>query len=274
MIAFSKRKGSKSKKGVKVATSPPQIVSKNLANAITVLSKKAFKKELETKYRAEYIVNNQLVTAGAAVPANLARMLPGIAAGTGDSERVGDRIEPIKGKCDVTVHFQATPSGGANGPYSDVEVHILFLAVKGAKNAAQVATTPVGTLLRNGLGGNFDPTVGSAPQTDFLENINLCPVNTDQFTVLKRMSHRFAKGDYDINGPASGSGGTQKSMMSPKHTFTYSWKPPALEYNATVDTFPTNHYPVYIMWLTTLDGGPYGGNVYYGTRSELWYKDA
>ena len=30
----------------------------------------------------------------------------------------------------------------------------------------------------------------------------------------------------------------------------------------------------YLSYGTTLDGGPYAGDVYYGSRSELWYKDA
>lgn len=236
--------------------------------------KSVAKSQMETKYRAEYIDQNLGVTAGTSVPAGLRRILPTIAVGTGDSDRVGDRIEPIRGKCNVTVHFQATPSGGA-GAFSDVDVHILFLAVKGARNQATVGVTPANSLLKNGSGGNFDPAVGSATQTVFLESINQCPVNTDQFTVLKKMTKRFAKGDYDINGPAGPTtSGPPKCNISPKHTFVYDWKPPALEYNATLDTLPTNHYPVFILWCTTLDGGPYAGDVYYGSRSELWYKDA
>lgn len=260
-----KRRGRKAMRKSSVAK-----VSRPLRRAIKAVAKS----QMETKYRAEYIDQNLGVTAGTAVPAGLRRMLPSINQGAGDSDRVGDRIEPMRAKTMVTVHFQATPSGGA-GAFSDVDVHIVFLAVKGARTSNTVGATPAGTLLKNGAGGNFDPSVGSATQTVFLESINQCPVNTDQFTVLSRQTRRFAKGDYDINGPAGPTtSGPPKCNLSPKHTFTYNWKPPTLDYNATVDTFPTNHYPVFVVWCTTLDGGPYAGDVYYGSRSELWYKDA
>lgn len=245
-------------------------ISAPLRRAIKAVAKS----QMETKYRAEYIDQNLGVTAGTVVPAGLRRLMPSLAQGNGDSDRIGDRILPTRAKASVTVHFQATPSGGA-GAFSDVDVHIIFLAVKGAKTAATVAQTPAGTLLKNGAGGNFDPAVGSVSQTIFLESVNQCPVNTDQFIVLSRQTRRFAKGDYDINGPAGPTtSGPPKCNLSPKHTFTYNWKPPTLDYNSSLDTFPTNHYPLFVVWCTTLDGGPYAGDVYYGSRSELWYKDA
>lgn len=258
------------------STTKSQAVARpvKVSPALTQAIQRVVSRNIETKYRAEYIAQNVGVVAGATIPADLKRIMPSIAQGTGDNERIGDKIEPVKAKCDITIHFQATPSGGTAGAYSDCEVHLLVLAVKGAKTAAQVATTAANTLLRDGNGGNTDPTLGAFTQVQFLENVNHFPVNTDQFTLLKRMTHRFAKGDYDINGPAAGSGGTQKCFASPKRTFTYQWKPPTLEYNSAVDTFPTNHYPVYVMWVTALDGGPYSGNIYYGARTELWYKDA
>lgn len=266
-------KGKSTKKGFmpkKSKANKPR-VSAPLRRAIKAVAAS----QMETKYRAEYIDQNVGVTAGTtAVPLCLRRMVPQISQGTGDSDRVGDSLMPIRAKTDITVHFQSTPSGGA-GAFSDVDVHVLFLAVKGARTASTVAAIPAGTLLKNGGGGNFDPTVGSATQTVFLEDINLCPVNTDQFTVLSRQVRRFAKGDYDINGPAGPTtSGPPKSNLSPKHTFTYTWKPPKFEYNNSLDVFPENHYPVFVIWCTTLDGGPYAGDVYYGSRSEILYKDA
>jgi len=247
--------------------------AKNSAFAKKVL--KVVNRKEETKFVSEYIAQNVGLTAGAVVPANLNRMLVPVAQGPGDNQRIGDRINPIRAVTRITVHFQSTPTGGTSGPCSDLEVNCLVLAVKGARTSATVALTPAGSLLKIGNGNNQDPgPVGTYTQANFIENINHMPVNTDQFTVLKRFKHRFAKGDYDLNGPASGTGNAQKSVHSPCHTFTYAWKPPALEYNEAVDTFPTNHYPVYIMWVSALDAGSYGGNVYYGTKTELFYKDA
>jgi len=265
-------------RGTRKATSSKAIVRKAVKKAQnSIFAKKVMSvvnRREETKYVSEYIAQNQLVTAGASVPGNLNRMIVGIAQGTADNERIGDKINPVRAVTRITVHFQATPSGGPNGPFSDVEVHCLVLAVKGARTSATVALTPANTLLKLGNGANGDPSVGTYTQTAFIENINHLPVNTDQFTVLKKYKHRFAKGDFDLNGPASAAAGAQRSVTSPCHTFTYGWKPPALDYNDSADVFPTNHYPVYIMWVSALDGGPYSGNVTYGTQTQMYFKDA
>jgi len=246
-------------------------ISKPMKSAI----QKIVRKNIETKYVAEYIAQNQGVTAGtAAVPTCLKRMIPQLPQGVADANRIAEKVTPVRANMDITVHFQSTPTGGTSGPCSDLEVHCLVLLVKGAKNAATVGQTPASTLLKNGTGGNFDPLVGSVSQAAFIEDVNHCPVNTEQFTVLRRFKHRFAKGDYDLNGPASGTGNAQKSVHTPCHTFRYSWKPPTLDYNSNLDVFPTNHYPVYVLWVSALDGGSYGGNVYYGARTEMYYKDA
>lgn len=264
-------------RGKSKATSSKAIVRKAVKKAQnSIFAKKVMKvvsRKEETKFVSEYIAQNQLVTAGASVPANLNRMIVGIAQGTADDQRIGDRINPVKAVTRITVHFQATPSG-STGAFSDVEVNCLVLAVKGARTNATVAQTPANTLLKLGNGANGDPSVGTYTQTAFIENINHLPVNTDQFTVLKKYKHRFAKGDYDLNGPASAAAGAQRSVFSPCHTFTYSWKPPTLDYNDTADVYPTNHYPVYIMWVSALDGGSYAGNVTYGTQTQMFYKDA
>jgi len=152
------------------------------------------------------------------------------------------------------------------------------LAVKGCGTAAAVAALPAKQLLRTGAGINCDPDAGVFNQYEFLEQVNHYPVNTEQYTVLKHFKHRFAKGSYDINGPPGTNGTTQICITPPSHTFQYSWVPPTLKYGTDptgVPTLlPTNHYPVYIMWATTNDGGPYQGLLYYGFRTDLWYKDA
>lgn len=267
-MVFIKMKGKKrTKKGFmpRKKTAKPK-VSRPLRAAIKAVAKS----QMETKYSGEEVWANQLVQAGASVPANLNRMLPQVAVGTGDNQRVGDRIEPVRAVTRWTVHFQ----NGVSTNFEDLQYNLLVLAVKGAKNGATVGATPINTLLRNGAGGNLDPTVGAFTQAQFIENINHLPVNTDQFTVLKHFKHRFAKGSYDITGVPGVNASTQTSIQAPCVTFTYSWKPPTLDYNNTVDTLPTNHYPVFIHWVSVNDAGAYSGNLYYGMRTDLYYKDA
>ena len=267
--AVGKRAFTNYKKRVAKANKKANVKSKK---GIVALVKKELNREQETKYVSEYIDSNLGITAGTSMPAGLRRMLCAVTTGTGDNQRVGDKIQPVMAKTSITVHFQATPSG-STGDFSDCIVHCYVLSVKGAKNQGTVALVPANSLLKLGTGANGDPSVGTYTQSAFLENVNHMPINKDQFTVLKHFQCRLAKGDYDLNGPSSAAAGAQRSVFPPAKTFTYKWKPPALLYNAAADSLPTNHYPVFCLWVTTTDGGPYAGNVYYGSHSELYYKD-
>jgi len=273
MISFGKKgKGfkPKSKSKVAVAKAPIVTVGKAAATAIRAIAKSTMKKELETKYVADELANNILVTAGASVPAGLIRMLPRVAQGLDDFNRIGDKIEPTSAITKWTVHFQ----NGVSTNFEDLQLNLLVLAVKGAKNSASVAQTPANSLLRNGQGGNTDPTVGAFTQNQFIEQVNHYPVNTDQFTVLRHFKHRFAKGSYDITGVPGVAASTQIAREPPCVTFTYKWKPPPLIYNSTLDVLPTNHYPVYILWVSVNDAGAYSGNLVHGCRTDLYFKDA
>lgn len=258
----SSKKGFQPKKSKQTAPK----VSAPLRSAIKAIAKA----ELETKYSGETILNNTLVQAGASVPGGLIRMLPGVAGGTGDNERIGDKIEPVRAITRWVVHFK----NNVSNTFEDLQYNLLVLQVKGAKTATAVAGLTANTLLRNGTGGNTDPAVGVFSQQQFIEEVNNYPVNTDQFTILKHFKHRFAKGSYDVTGAPGVNATSQIANASPCVTFEYSWKPPKLDYNSNLDVLPTNHYPVFIHWVSVNDGGAYGGNLFYGVRTDLYYKDA
>ena len=264
-MAFISLKKGKSKLGKKKAGKKAK-VSQPLRNAIKAVAKS----QMETKYVGETIFANVLVPAGASVPGNLNRMLPTMAQGPGDDQRVGDRVEPIRATTRWTVHFQ----NGISNNFEDLQYNLLVLQVKGIKNGIALATLPANLLLRNGQGGNVDPSIGTFTQPQFIESVNHYPVNTDQFTVLKHFKHRFAKGSYDVTGVPGANASTQCAIQPPCVTFSYTWKPPSLDYNAAVDILPTNHYPVFIHWVSVNDGGAYSGNLWYGCRTDLFYKDA
>lgn len=262
---FAKKTTMKAGRPVRKAMAKP-MVSRPLRAAIKAVAKS----QMETKYVGETIFAQQLVTAGASVPGNLNRMLAQVGQGNADNQRIGDKIEPIRAITRWTVHFQNAVSTN----FEDLQYNLIVLAVKGVKNGAALATVPANSLLRNGAGGNVDPGVGAFSQNQFIEQVNHYPVNTDQYTVLKHFKHRFAKGSYDITGVPGAAATGQIANSPPCVTFTYSWKPPTLDYNSAVDTLPTNHYPVFIHWVSVNDAGAYSGNLVYGCRTDLFYKDA
>jgi len=195
-------------------------------------------------------------------------MLPGVASGVGDSQRLGDKIEPVSATTRWTVHWL----NGVSTNFEDLQLNLLVLSVKGAKTQPLVAGIPAGGLLKNGVGGTADPN--GFTQVQFIEEVNHYPVNTDQYTVLKHFKRRFAKGSYDITGVAGANATSQNAIEKPCVTFTYRWKPPTLLYNQIADTLPSNHYPVYVIWVSVSDGGAYSGNLAHGCRTDLFFKDA
>lgn len=242
------------------------VVSAPLREAI----KRVTKGQMETKYSGETFAANTIVTAGISTPAGLLRMLPSVGSGVGDNQRLGDKIEPTSATTRWTIHW----SNGISNNFEDLQVNLIVLSVKGAKTQPLVAGVPGNALLKNGTGGTTDPTLGGFTQPQFIEEVNHYPVNTDQYTVLKHFKRRFAKGSYDVTGPPGANASTQCAIEKPCVTFTYRWKPPTLLYNQIADTLPSNHYPVYVIWCSVNDGGAYSGNLAYGVRTDLFYKDA
>lgn len=225
--------------------------------------------KIETKYVGQDIVGGALVTSGGPTPGILQGMLPAISQGVGDFQRTGERIQPVRATARFVVHFN-----GSNNNFDDLTVHLLCLTVKGASTANAVAQIPRQTLLRGGLGANADPDPAVYTQTQLMEHVNHYPVNPELYTKHKWFRHRFAKGSYGINGVPGANATSQIAVNKPMVTFNYTWKPPTLKYNMAGDLLPSNHYPVYVIWVTTNDGSGYSGNLSYGLRTEMFFKDA
>lgn len=243
---------------------PPR-ASKGLKRTIA----KVVNSQLETKYVAQDLVGGALVTSGGTTPGILLQMLPALGQGGGDFQRNGVVVQPVRASCKWVVHFN-----GANTNFDDMTVHLLILSVKGRQTANAVSQIVGPSLLRGGNGNYADPDPATYTQTQLMEHVNNYGINTEQYTRLKWFKKRFAKGSYGINGVPGANATSQIAVERPNVTFNYTWKPPTLKYLTGAPTLPTNHYPVYVIWATTNDGGAYSGNLSYGLRSEMFFKDA
>lgn len=239
--------------------------SKGLAKAIT----KVVNSQLETKYVAQDLVGGALVTTGGVTPGILQQMLPALGQGGGDYQRNGVIVKPVRASCRWVVHFNA-----ASTNFDDLTVNLLVLAVKGRQTANAVSQIVGPSLLRGGNGGYADPDPATYTQVQLMEHVNNYRINSEQYTQLKWFKKRFAKGSYDINGVPGANATSQIAVNRPAVTFNYTWKPPTLKYLTGAPTLPTNHYPVYVIWCTANDGTVYSGNLSYGLRSEMFFKDA
>ena len=221
----------------------------------------------ETKYLAENIVfPSSPINASQATPASLQRLVPRMSQGTGDNQRIGDRVQPVKARSFIHYYINATNQA------VDTTVNLLILHVKGASTAAAVAAIPNDLLLKVGDGTNTDPTV--ANQQAMLTLVNNYPVNTDQYTVLKKHQFRMAKGAGNTSGAPGGQESGQIANLPVSKRISFSWKPPVLKYNAAGDLLPANHYPVFITWATQNDASGNALQISYSVRTELFFKDA
>jgi hypothetical protein len=225
----------------------------------------------ETKMVAENILTPAVaIPAAQTTPANLARIMPRLGQGTGDFQRIGDQINPLR----ACTYWTVFPAETTLNLY-DITVNLVIVKVKGAGTDLAVAATPGTDFLRVGDGTTVDPN--NPNQESMLTLINRYPVNTERYTVLKHFRHRFCKGPNSINGAVGAAGNNNPPTAgpaNPTHVFKYSWTPPSLKYDNGAATLPTNHYPVYLIWATANDASAYVGNVKFAVRSEMYFKDA
>jgi hypothetical protein len=217
---------------------------------------------------AENIIGAPIyVPASQITPLNLARMIPRLAQGVADNQRVGDGIQPTRA-CATWTFFLT----GVN--LFDVVLNLVILNVKGATTDVAVAALPGGDLLKVGDGTNTDPAAAFTPQ-QMLTLVNHYPINTDQYTLRKWIKRRFCKGPNDVNGAVGAPGNNNPPTGGQgAQTIKYSWVPPQLKYSDAAQVLPRNHYPVYCVWATNNDGTPLAAQLNFTCRSELYYKDA
>lgn len=239
-----------------------------VAGKVAYLVEKAINRKTETKYIAEDIMGPTLVPSGALTPVNLLRMIPQVSQGVGEHQRIGDKLNALRARS----FFSFFLANGINN-FNDVTLNLVVLTAKGASTAGAVAALPANNLLKVGNGTNTDPNPAAYTQPQFLTHINNYPINTDQYTLVKWYKKRFAKGSYDINGVPGANATSQIAIQKPMVVIKHAWNPPTLKYNAAGDQLPSNHYPVFIVWCTTNDGGAYSGALQYGLRSEMYFKD-
>lgn len=250
---------------------------KTVRKAIRTANKNAFARKVlavvnkkeETKYVSQQL--QQLVPMGQALitPAGFFNCLTPVGQGVGDHQRIGERIQPIKGCVDFTFNWTNDQSNN-----QDVIVNLWVVLAKGANSRAALPNVPIGQFLQVGNGTNRDPDDPNQPL--MLSQVQHMPLNKDQYTRLKHYRFRMRRGTgaQANQGPATIVAPTGVPAKEDQRYIRYTWKPPTLKYNTNADQFPTSHYPVYGYYVTNADGSAYGDTLHISTRTHLWFKDA
>jgi len=242
------------------------VASRGIVRAV----KSVLARSEETKIVAENVIDRAVVGQAGTTPVGLQRLLPRMSQGTGDFQRIGEKVQPVKAQSCFTVYYD--PENANN---NDQFLHLWIVTVKGAQTAAAVAAIPAGNFLRVGDGTNVDPNNGD--QTLMLTRYQGYELNRDQYTLMKHYKIRMRKGvGYSNLVPTSAGTIAPTGVVAKEEArqFTFTWKPPALKYNAAGDVLPSNHYPVCLYYATNADGSAYGDTIKINCFTKLFYKDA
>jgi len=263
-----KRRGRSIIVGRKPTVSPP------LRRAIKAVAAS----QLETKYVAENTVPATPLLNTVTTPANFFRLLPAVAQGDSDSQRVGLAIDPVYAKTTFTYFFNGTSS--AASWTQDKIVNLVIVKAKGHDSQSGQASIPPGEFLRIGNSQYQDPVypVGGG-EVDMMTYVNHYPVNLNSYEVLAHHTFRLRKGTGNQNSAPSATLGeiapTGVPASEDVHKVTFKWNPPKLRYSGNLATFPNSHYPVALTWMTNADASPAAAVIVnVAAWTQLYFKDA
>jgi len=227
------------------------------------------KRKEETKYVAETIIQASVVGQAAATPGAFFRLVPNLAQGVQDNQRIGDSIAPTRLVNSFIFHF---PSDLQNN--QDIVVNLWIVKVKGAASQTTVAGILPNQFLRVGNGNNADPVDPNQP--NMLQVVNTYPLNTDQYTNLRHYRFRMRRG---IGLPTNTNTASEVAPTGVRgldmyKEIKYVCSPPGLKYSNAGFTTPSNFYPVALVYATNADGSAYGDTLRMTINSQLYYKDA
>lgn len=254
-------------KALGLTTKPRRVLKSKKVFAKKVLA--IVSKKQETKYVAQQLQQSVPMGQALITPAGFFNCLASLTQGNGDYQRVGDKIQPVRGRVDFSFNWT-----NDNSNNQDVVVNLWIVLAKGANSRTGINSVPIGEFLKVGNGTNRDPDDANQPL--MLNQINHMPLNTDQYTKLKHYRFRMRRGvgAQANQGPATITAPTGTTAKEDQRFISYSWKPPTLSYNLQGDAFPTSHYPVYGYYVQNADGSAYGDTLHISSRVHLWFKDA
>jgi hypothetical protein len=269
-----KFKKTATKKYRKPKTSKPK-PSAPLVQAVRQVAKAEVLRQAETKFSHELVLPSTGVLQYINTPAQAYGILPTVFQGTGDEQRIGTKIHPVKARTHFTFYFLSSQSSAAWN--QDLEVNFMIVKAKGYDSSAAKLSIPPNSLLKTGLGINIDPDLaGLGNQQTALTDKNMLPVNTDLYTVLLRKTFVMRKGIGNQNSAPSGVEVAPTGVPAHEdcYKFTYEWVPPVLEYNSVADSLPQAHNPIALCWQTNRDASANFPNVlFWAASSDLFFKD-
>lgn len=230
--------------------------------------KQLIHKSPETKYVVDptTLVNGDAVLGSIATNTNYISLLPAIAQGTGQNQRVGDSI--ASAVLGLHWRFWLPPETSVTQKY---KVKIFVLESKRVKSELGMlpGSTDLGRLLNQGDGTMVDWVASSGLQN--LQN-DMMPVNTQDWTVKSIKTFQLIKNQDWPNG-GGGAGASPNVGALATHVLSHKIKIGKLKFDGSSAQFPTNHfYVAYAVAFTDNNSSP-TPNPFYSLRTDLYFKD-
>ncbi|AUM61779.1 putative Rep [uncultured virus] len=194
--------------------------------------------------------------------------VPVLTEGTGDYQRVGSKVRPVKCSVSIKASFQGYDLS------ANELMCVIYYGTDKANKTWQGGNIPLQTssILNKGDGTNKQ-------WTGLLSDLNY-PVDKNLFN-LKRKVFRLSKTGGNLNSDIGGSNNGAFSTSNGRSEFSTLLRfkaPKTLIYNNDVDTYPSNWGPFYYIGFCHADGS--GLTMYdsklvnVASRCHMWYKDA
>lgn len=238
-----------------------QPVSKKLKAYV----RKAIHSQIENKHFFSYAANNAIVTASTSTPTSL-NLLPSLAIGASDGQRVGNNIKIVKGV--ITGFVNILPYSATLNPLSTPIMVRIWIVSGRQLNSNNFANYSPGT--------NFFEAGSSQVgfQGTMLDMV--LRNNTQEYIVHAQKTFKIGAGYASGTGPVGTSGYFDNSPMSRKFTFNWGrYVRSKLIYNDAVTNIPTNRNMFIVFQAVNADGSSSAVNpAEFHYTNEVLYEDA
>lgn len=256
----------------------------------------------ETKYIAEQLLINQALDQAIHTPGtDMVSLVPKIAEGDQENQRIGRQVRPVRCRVDIHATFPQTNLGSTTIPTSQLqanEIYVVLFILRSKRRHNWTdfsASTDWQRLLDDGAGSAAPFGLNSAAgYTGFwFANTSLLqyPVNTSEFTVMKRKVVKLVKNQGQM---MDGTPTTSPNMPQSCWSGSFTYKLPTLKYDdgtdpvrPTAEPYPTNacvflaagYTPANNLsgYYVNPDGSPASAlddALSLTVRNHVWYKDA
>lgn len=251
----------------------------------------------ETKYNASTLQVNRFLDPAIHSPGiDMIPLVPKIATGTAENQRIGRKVTPTRCRLDVNVSFAQTNPGAVAAPASqqrsqNIYVVMYVLRSKAYKNYYQWSQSPNWeNLLDNGDGTSVPCgyQTGATPFWTLTSEYLSKPVESSEYTLLSKRIIKLTKNVGMIDSGVAGNSQVP-NMLNTSYRGSFSYKLPTLQYDDTnavqFQGYPTNSNVIFALgWcyadnMGTFDvdaeGNPLApdSSVSLTAVNHVWYKD-